>query len=435
MRTSSVRGARWAATGGRPAVLRKRPLGAILAALALLSSFLTWQLASAPSALADQTFAFVGSPQMYVVPDGVTSINVTLNGAQGTSPTGGGTGGLGGRVTATISVTPGEVLQLMVGGQGSYNGGGTVAAAGGGATDIRRPAFSTESSCAYNLNCALNKRIIVAGGGGGGGKAGSASGGAGGSGGSTPTAGANVGSSTGGAAAGAGSGGAAGTNAGGGATGATSAGGLAQGGDAGWKPATAGGSGGGGYYGGGGGGADETAGASSGDGSITVSVVSAITTSTFAYNAATQTYTVPAGVTAVSVNIAGGMGGASGDGDIVYGQLPVTAGQVLHVTIGGRGIGAYIPVGGGAWSGGQGGYNGGGSVLSPYDGRVGGGGASDIRVAPYGLADRVVVAGGGGGTGFGVGSGWFGAKGGALADGTGGAGAHRRAKRLPVGEP
>ena len=116
---------------------RIAPLGTsgvvALSILAVLASMLAWQVAKAPQAYADQTFVFVGSPQMYVVPDGVTSINVTLNGAQGTPPTGGGTGGLGGRVTATISVTPGEVLQLMVGGQGSYNGGGTVAAAGGGA--------------------------------------------------------------------------------------------------------------------------------------------------------------------------------------------------------------------------------------------------------------------------------------------------------------
>jgi uncharacterized repeat protein (TIGR01451 family) len=50
-----------------------------------------------------------------------------------------------------------------------------------------------------------------------------------------------------------------------------------------------------------------------------------------------------------------------------------------------------------------GGFNGGGNILIGNGG--GGGGASDVRDAPYGLTDRLLVAGGGGGMGDGGGAG------------------------------
>lgn len=54
--------------------------------------------------------------------------------------------GLGGRATATLAVTPGEPIEIRVGGQGTssggYNGGGNPnfngTGGGGGATDVRR---------------------------------------------------------------------------------------------------------------------------------------------------------------------------------------------------------------------------------------------------------------------------------------------------------
>ena len=77
-------------------------------------------------------------------------------------------GGKGGRVQATMSVTPGQVLNIYVGGKGDnygnggYNGGGGRAVSpayrsggGGGATDIRIG------------GSALSDRVLVAGGGGG----------------------------------------------------------------------------------------------------------------------------------------------------------------------------------------------------------------------------------------------------------------------------
>lgn len=126
------------------------------------------------------TFDYTGSMQTYVVPVGVTSIDVDVMGAEGGHATGDAvgwsngpvdvSGGDGGRVTATLSVTPGETLYIFVGGQGSltaggFNGGGdpascsgteVIASGGGGASDIRQGGTG------------LAERVVVAGGGGGG---------------------------------------------------------------------------------------------------------------------------------------------------------------------------------------------------------------------------------------------------------------------------
>lgn len=103
------------------------------------------------------TFSFTGSVQSYTVPVGVTSLDIECWGAQGA----GGNGGLGGYVKGTMTVTPGQVLNIYVGGQNGYNGGGNghaaIARNGGGASDVRTTPYT------------LNDRVIVAGGGGGGG--------------------------------------------------------------------------------------------------------------------------------------------------------------------------------------------------------------------------------------------------------------------------
>jgi hypothetical protein len=117
------------------------------------------------------TFNYTGAVQTYTVPLCATTITVDVIGASGgaNGPT---NGGLGGRVQATIPVTPGEVLDIYVGQTGinslnlpagAYNGGGGVysysacgsAGTGGGASDIRRNPYS------------LSDRLVVAGGGGG----------------------------------------------------------------------------------------------------------------------------------------------------------------------------------------------------------------------------------------------------------------------------
>jgi Glycine rich protein/RTX calcium-binding nonapeptide repeat (4 copies) len=134
------------------------------AALALTSAMLATLALGAPASAATETFNFTGAAQTWTVPAGVTEATFDLYGAQGS----GLAAGLGGRATATISVTPGASIQVNVGGQGGtlgaggFNGGGNATPpdgdnieGGGGASDIRIG------------GTALTDRLLVAGGGGG----------------------------------------------------------------------------------------------------------------------------------------------------------------------------------------------------------------------------------------------------------------------------
>ena len=120
-----------------------------------------------------QVISYTGAPVSYTVPTATTAINVTVNGAAG----GGGDGGFGAKVTTTLTVAPGQILQITAGGtggvgSGGFNGGANPGApgsggvgvnfGGGGASDIRAGA------CAQTLSCGLTSRVITAGGGGGG---------------------------------------------------------------------------------------------------------------------------------------------------------------------------------------------------------------------------------------------------------------------------
>ena len=212
-------------------------------------------------------FAYSGGAQSFTVPSGITRVTITAAGAQGGYSDGGGGlgGGLGGSVTATIPVTPGQVLTVFVGGIGNnpydgygngggFNGGGSggcgcgaygFGGSGGGASDVRQG------------GSALSNRVVVAGGGGGGAfedTPGGAGGGvAGGAGSGTPGYGGGGGTATAGGAAGAAGsyptcivGGAGSAGLGGGGGGSSQTENCSDYG---------GGGGGGGYYGGGGGGA------------------------------------------------------------------------------------------------------------------------------------------------------------------------------------
>ena len=99
------------------------------------------------------TFAYTGSVQSYTVPAGVTSLTVDASGAGGgIYPGGVGTAGAGGRMLATIPVTPGQVLNIVVGGAGGnsqYNRSGS---GGGGFSGVLD---------------AANNHLVSAGGGGG----------------------------------------------------------------------------------------------------------------------------------------------------------------------------------------------------------------------------------------------------------------------------
>ena len=219
-------------------------------------------------------FSYTGAVQKYVVPNGVTQLDLQVWGAEGgkgsySSSTSLYAGGKGGYSEGTIPVNPGDTLFVYVGGKGEdasgasavytprggFNGGGNAGShtyssytyqggGGGGGTDIR--VNST----------ALGARAIVAGGGGGG--AYSYVGGSGG--GATGGAGNNTGAATyygqGGTQTGGGSGSTSGSAYG---TNTTynvngQSGSFGQGGNGGQGTScTGGGGGGGGWYGGGGG--------------------------------------------------------------------------------------------------------------------------------------------------------------------------------------
>ncbi|TBN55992.1 hypothetical protein EYE40_00465 [Glaciihabitans arcticus] len=102
----------------------------------------------------------------FTVPQGWSSIRVEAWGAAGQKPTyGNGAPGTGGGVSSVLAVTPGQVLQVTVGGVGGGGSSGASyyvpAGAGGGASDIR------VGACAATSSCALTDRVVVAGAGAG----------------------------------------------------------------------------------------------------------------------------------------------------------------------------------------------------------------------------------------------------------------------------
>ena len=193
----------------------------------------------------ESTFEFTGEIAQFNVPIGVSSIDFEIYGASG------GRGGLGGKVTGTLTSLPSSIY-VVIGGAGTigsqaaggYNGGGqaggyrTNEGSGGGASDLR-------------LDLGLDSRIVVAGGGGG---AGGFSGAPGGAGGAEIAANGQSGQGSGGGGGTQTSGGPAGVSNGGSAS---SAGAFGVGGTGGNSTNAGGGGGGGGWYGGGGGGADD----------------------------------------------------------------------------------------------------------------------------------------------------------------------------------
>jgi hypothetical protein len=111
---------------------------------------------------ATTVFSFTGIEETFTVPAQITSLHVVAVGARGGTGPSGGVGGFGATVSADLAVTPGEILYLDVGGNGTnsgkdangevakihgaggYNGGGdggdavakNAGGGGGGASDI-----------------------------------------------------------------------------------------------------------------------------------------------------------------------------------------------------------------------------------------------------------------------------------------------------------
>jgi hypothetical protein len=115
----------------------------------------------------------------------------------------------------------------------------------------------------------------------------------------------------------------------------------------------------------------------------------------FKYVGHKQSFTVPAGVTSVTITAHGAVGDVGGPdytykqalgggGATVTATFSVTPGERLAIFVGGAGA--------------TGGFNGGGRGAGGYYGG-GGGGASDVREGGDRLSDRILVAGGGGGGG------------------------------------
>jgi len=118
-----------------------------------------------------------------------------------------------------------------------------------------------------------------------------------------------------------------------------------------------------------------------------------ISPKTVVYTGTYYEFIVPADVYALTADLFGAEGGSSssgpanqgGNGGQVKCDVAVVPAEVLRIYVGGTT--ATV----------AGGFNGGGGGIGSDGG--GGGGATDIRRSPYGLADRLVIAGGGGGAG------------------------------------
>jgi hypothetical protein len=428
--------------------------------LLFISFFVQTHQSFAASYISKFTYSCTRIIQNVTVPAGAKYVFVDITGAA--SGSGGlGTPGYGARVQSTLPVTPGSVIQVIVGCKGSscpltpfssptflpggYNGGGSgygagssnvAGTGGGGASDIRIGGLS------------LYKRVIVAGGGGGyycGTSCGSPKGGDAGKfglsgdrneicGGTSRYSGGG-GNWT--------NGGRAGFDIGG--LPLPTKGILGFGGSGGFGEA---GGGGGGYYGGkfvfysrcwsfthsfffflfflffparfpGGGGTSGagagggssfstglntlyTTGYQTGDGNVTITFYA---NPIFKLSAtkSIQNLTVPEGYNFMVADMTGAASGSGGIGTPGYGArvqsyLTVTPGSVLHISVGTKGSNCVSsPLNTSTYR--PGGYNGGGAGygIATTLGATGGGGATDIRIGGLSLSDRVVVAGGGGG--------------------------------------
>jgi hypothetical protein len=167
---------------------------------------------------------------------------------------------------------------------------------------------------------------------------------------------------------------------------------------------------------------------------------------TLNYTGSAQTFTVPAGVTSISVDAYGASGttnsaarggnGPIGKGGRVQTDLTVTPGDVLNIYVGGAHYyNGGFPSGGGpsSYPTIPGGWNGGGNGPSYNSIGMGwgGGGATDIRIGGTALSDRVIVSGGGGAKGNG--SNKDGGDGGGLVGQNGGGGTNSGGPRYGAG--
>lgn len=121
-----------------------------------------------PLFLISETFNYTGADQTWVVPTGVKTIWVDAYGAQGGNDAY--QGGLGGEVKVLLTVTPGETLYVMVGGQptgqfATYGNGGD---AGSATTSSKISKAGGGMTALFRSSMTINNALVIAGGGGGG---------------------------------------------------------------------------------------------------------------------------------------------------------------------------------------------------------------------------------------------------------------------------
>jgi hypothetical protein len=120
------------------------------------------------------TYGYTGGPESFTVPSGVTVVSATVSGASGGLGDGrsqfvAGAGGRGGTVTATVPVSAGDQLRIVVGQQGRqgvYGSGGPVVNGGYGGGGLGVYDGSGGGASYLSRGTSL---LVVAGGGGGGG--------------------------------------------------------------------------------------------------------------------------------------------------------------------------------------------------------------------------------------------------------------------------
>src|SRR3990167_7447804 len=144
------------------------------------------------------------------------------------------------------------------------------------------------------------------------------------------------------------------------------------------------------------------------------STSAATTTEIFRFTGATSSWTVPADVSSITINVLGAPGGnyspAEGDGGSSTGTLAVSEGQTYYFCIGG------IPT-----TEATGGFCGGGRTYGTGQSSAGGGMTWLSTGSSFNSSTVIIVGGGGGGGGGGEGTGGLG-DGGGVVGGTGGNG-------------
>jgi hypothetical protein len=133
---------------------------------------------TAPRSTTTVTFDYTGTAQSWTVPEGVTEAAFVVNGAAGGLDNQGATG-LGGQAEATVTVTPGAVYTIVVGGAGqsirqamkSGSGGrggyGWGSGGAGGAPAGARTAIAGAGGGGGSAVLLGSDVLLVAGGGGG----------------------------------------------------------------------------------------------------------------------------------------------------------------------------------------------------------------------------------------------------------------------------